>query len=164
MCAVGNEERVRPDGACARVVGWRRGDPRPSTSRERKDREGSVVFLCPRAAPLLRSLAKPRFEERAPSLSLLGLHRKVRLALSVLQCRPKIILRRILIFLLEECPQPHLFSPQHLQVVHLLQLMRMQGLLIQALILLDQHEAYCLYSWTSGHYIFLLVLGFLLLP
>lgn len=39
MCAVGNEERVRPDGACARVVGWRRGDPRPSTSRERKDRE-----------------------------------------------------------------------------------------------------------------------------
>jgi hypothetical protein len=41
------------------------------------DREGSVVFLCPRAAPLLRSLAKSRFEERALSLSLsLSLERR----------------------------------------------------------------------------------------
>ena len=46
-----------------------------------------MVFLCPRAAaPLLRSLAKFRFEEGAPppplSPLLPGLHRNPRLALS----------------------------------------------------------------------------------
>uniref|UniRef100_A0A8R7TWD2 Uncharacterized protein n=1 Tax=Triticum urartu TaxID=4572 RepID=A0A8R7TWD2_TRIUA len=85
--------------------------------------------------PLRRRLPKARFEEgwlpRPPSpspwLHCIGIRDRLR------SKRPWIILRRVLILLLEECPQPALLSSQHQQSENLQLLMIMQYLMIQVI-------------------------------